>query len=229
MSLFAISDLHLSLSENKKMDIFKGWENYVSRLEKNWNAVVSHEDTVVIAGDISWAMKLERTKSDFTFLNSLHGKKIIVKGNHDLWWETMTKMNAFFQENRFDTIKILHNNAFLFDDFAVCGTRGWFFEEGGEDEKILCREASRLETSLKVAAEAGTEPIAFLHYPPLYAGHSCEVIISILKKYNVKRCFYGHIHGSGVHRAFGGEADGIIYRLISCDTNDFTPVLVKKF
>ncbi len=227
MPLFAISDVHLSFSSDKPMDIFKGWENYVSRLENNWNKVVSDDDIIVISGDISWAMKLKDVEADFSFLNNLKGQKIIIKGNHDLWWDTMSKMNSFISEKNFNTIRILHNNMYPYGKFGICGTRGWCVEEGSGDEKILNREAARLEKSITDALNENLEPIVFLHYPPVCVGTSCEVITSVLKKYNIKRCYYGHIHGSGAHRAFCGELEGIKYRLISCDTNDFTPILIE--
>ena len=145
MSLFAIADTHLSLSADKPMDIFEGWSDYQSRLEKNWRAVVADGDTVVIPGDVSWAMGIEKAAADFAFLNGLPGRKIIMKGNHDYWWTTMRKMEKFLSENGFDTISILHNNAYRVGDIAVCGTRGWFFDaEQDADKKVLLREAGRL-------------------------------------------------------------------------------------
>ena len=128
MSLFAIADTHLSFGTDKPMDIFGGWSDYTERLGKNWRAVVSDDDTVVIAGDISWAMKLEEAKADFSFLDSLTGKKLIIKGNHDYWWQTKKKLDLFLTENGFDTIEILFNNAYRVGDFTVCGSRGWFYD-----------------------------------------------------------------------------------------------------
>lgn len=127
MSLFALGDLHLSLGEDKPMDIFSGWNDYVQRLEENWKNLVSDDDTVVLAGDISWAMKLEHTLEDFRFIHNLPGKKLLLKGNHDYWWSTKRKMDAFLQENSLDSIQILFNNAYRVDEYAVCGTRGWFW------------------------------------------------------------------------------------------------------
>ena len=229
MSVFTIADTHLALGEpDKSMEVFKGWENYVSRLEKNWRAVVEPEDTVVIAGDVSWAMKIKDLFADFSFIDSLPGEKLIVKGNHDLWWDTASKIGRFLEEHSLSTVKILHNNSFERCGISLCGTRGWFFEEGSGDEKILLREAGRLERSLLCAVDSGLEPVVFLHYPPIFADKRCDVIIDVLKKYNVKRCFYGHIHGSGAHRAFRSSDDGISYRFVAADSNDFTPVLVKK-
>ena len=229
MSVFTISDLHLAIGEpDKTMEIFHGWENYIERIEKNWNAVVEPGDTVVISGHISWAMKIKDLDPDFSFLEKLNGEKLIVKGNHDLWWDTASKFERYVAEKEFSTLKLLHNNFFERCGIALCGTRGWFFEEGSGDEKILNREVGRLERSLSLAADSGLEILVFLHYPPIFCDVECTVITDLLKKYNVKRCFYGHIHGSGRHRAFIGEKNGINYRLVSADSNDFTPVLVKK-
>lgn len=229
MSVFTISDMHLAFGEpDKNMEVFRGWENYTRRLKKNWTAVVEPTDTVVISGDVSWAMKIKDLTEDFSFIESLPGEKLIVKGNHDLWWDTASKIRRFLDQNGFSTIKILHNNSFERCGISLCGTRGWFFEEGSGDEKILLREAGRLERSLLCAAQSGLEPVVFLHYPPIFADSRCDVIIDLMKKYNVKRCFYGHIHGSGAHRAFCKEQDGIFYKLVAADSNDFTPVLVKK-
>ncbi|MBR3289211.1 MAG: metallophosphoesterase, partial [Clostridia bacterium] len=138
MSLYAIADLHLSLGTDKPMDVFPGWDGYVSRLTENWRRLVSDEDTVVIAGDVSWGMSLEASKADFAFLNALPGRKLILKGNHDYWWNTRRKMDAFFADNGFDTLRIVHNDAVAVEDrIAVCGSRGWFFDaEAEEDRKV---------------------------------------------------------------------------------------------
>lgn len=228
MSIFAISDLHLSLGEeDKNMDIFSGWQNCTERLKSNWERVVSENDTVVIAGDVSWAMRVRELDADFGFLNSLPGEKIITKGNHDLWWDTVTKMNRYLAEKGFETISFLHNNCYAKDKIVICGTRGWFYDEKGE-KKILQREALRLEASISEGEKTGLEPVVFLHYPPIFRDWECEEITSVLKEHNIKRVYYGHIHGSGAAGAVNGTVDGIDYRLISCDINDFTPVLVAK-
>jgi predicted phosphohydrolase len=225
--LFTIADLHLSLGTDKPMDIFSGWSDYTSRIENNWNKTVSNDDTVVIAGDISWALKLKDSKSDFDFINKLNGKKIILKGNHDLWWETATKMKNFFAENNFNTISILHNNAYFVDGIAIAGSRGWFFDDG-EDKKILNREVGRLRTSIEEAEKFGEKPIVFLHYPPIYKDSVCNEILNLLKEKDINRCYYGHIHGAGKQYAYIGKYDNIDFNLISCDSMDFTPKLVLK-
>ncbi len=229
MSLFTIGDTHLSLSCDKPMDIFRGWQDYVTRLEKNWRRVVEDTDIVVIPGDISWAMKLKETQKDFAFLHSLPGQKIIAKGNHDLWWETMKKMNAFLDENGFDSLHILHNNHYETETLALCGSRGWIMGEGEDDRKVLLREVGRLEMSLQSAVNSGKEPVVFLHYPPVTTDRRCEEIIDLLHRYGVKRCFYGHLHGPALATAVNGEVDGIVYRVVSGDALEFCPLLVEKY
>ena len=229
MSLFAIGDTHLSLRTNKPMDIFSGWTDYVGRLEKNWRALVKDEDTVVIAGDISWEMNLSDTKEDFSFINSLPGKKLFMKGNHDYWWDTKTKMEKFLAENSLDKIEILFNNAYRIGDFAVCGTRGWFFDDDSpEQEKLIAREVGRLNKSIDEAEKLGGEPIVFLHYPPITRNARCEEIYQALVKRGIKRCFYAHLHGEAHRYAFQGESDGIKFSLISSDYLRFCPQLIEK-
>ena len=228
MSLYAIADLHLSLGADKPMDVFSGWDDYVTRLEKNWRAVVSEQDTVVVAGDISWGMSLPGSKEDFAFLNALPGRKLILKGNHDYWWTTRRKMDAFFADNGFDTLRIVHNDAVAVEDrVAVCGSRGWFFDAEEEDRKVLLREAGRLRTSIQAAKQTGLRPIVFLHYPPVFRDEVCEEIWQVLVEEGVGTCYYGHVHGAGIRYAFSGEKDGVTLRLISCDALGFCPLRVE--
>lgn len=227
MNLYTIGDLHLSFGCDKPMDIFKGWENYVEQIQKNWQETVKPEDTVVVAGDISWAMTLEEAKPDFEFIHKLNGTKILLKGNHDYWFVTKTKVDNFLEENGFDSIKMLFNNAYTFGDYAICGTRGWINEQGEQaDRKIIIREAGRLRASLEYSNVYQKKPIAFLHYPPVYNTVECPEIISVLNEYDVKKCYYGHIHGSGFYYAVDGAYKGINYRLISCDYTQFRVVKV---
>ena len=229
MALFAIADTHLSLGgTNKSMTVFSGWDDYVERLEKNWRQLITPEDTVVIAGDISWGMNLKQAREDFAFLNSLPGQKLILKGNHDYWWTTRRQMDRFFEENGFDTLRIVHNDAVEVDGrFAVCGSRGWFFDaEEDADKLVLLREAGRLRTSIQAAKATGLEPVLFIHYPPVYADQVCPEIVDVLKEEGITRCFYGHVHGKGIRLATGGEVDGISYRLISADALQFCPIPV---
>lgn len=229
MSLYAIADLHLSLGEDKPMDIFAGWNDYVERLSENWKKLVSCDDTVVIAGDISWAMRIEQTYTDFKFIHDLPGKKIFLKGNHDYWWGTKNKTDNFLRENKLESISVLFNNAYTCGDYAICGTRGWFLEnDTPEDIKVLNREVGRLKMSLDRAIKTGLEPVVFLHYPPYYRGIECSEIMDVLCSYPVKKCYYGHIHGKKNFKlAFEGEYKGINFRLISCDKVGFMPVLVR--
>ncbi len=228
MNLFTLSDLHLSLRTDKPMDVFKGWENYIERIETNWKKLVNNDDTVVLGGDISWAISLEQAKPDFEFIHSLPGKKIILKGNHDFWWSTVTKINDFLNQNNFDSIKILHNNCYSDGNIAVCGTRGWLYDAAGEKEKkILMRECGRLEKSIASAVEKGVRPIVFLHYPPVYGEFVSDEIINVLKKYNIKSVYYGHIHGSAVVNTVNTYND-IRLNLTSCDLVNFTPVFISR-
>ena len=225
--MFAISDLHLSLSNDEKsMEIFRGWENYVDRIKNNWCKVVSDSDTVIIPGDISWELKIENAYEDFKFINDLSGKKIIIKGNHDLWWNSMKKMNEFLQTNDLDSISFINNSAVLVDDISVCGTRGWLIEESGTDSKLINREAMRLKASLEAGKNLGGRLIVFLHYPPITDSQQCTEIIDVLKQYEVDKVYYGHLHGGSTLYAVNGLVDGINYHLVSADRVDFTPVLV---
>ncbi len=225
MSLFAIGDTHLSFGTDKPMNVFRGWDNYVERLETNWNNLIGDDDTVVIMGDISWAMNFKEMLEDFRFINSLNGQKIILKGNHDYWWNTMTKMNAFLEENSFDSIKFLFNNAYLCDGISVCGTRGWFYDAENDEntEKIILREAARLRTSIKAGRELGGEPVVFLHYPPVSKTQICQPIVDVLKEENIKHCYYAHLHSASAYNSFNGEMDGIKYELLSADYLKFCP------
>ena len=229
MSIFAIGDTHLSFSCNKPMDIFGGWQDYVSRLEKNWRAVVTEKDTVVIPGDISWAMSLQEAEKDFAFLESLPGHKLIMKGNHDYWWTTKKKMDTFLQEKGFTSLEILHNNAFRVGDFTLCGSRGWFYDaQTGNDKKVILREAGRIEMSLKEAEKLGGEVICFLHYPPVMGTQKCEEIMQVLVNHNVKRCYFGHLHGNFTSFINNEIVDGVKFSLISADFLEFCPKLIEK-
>ncbi len=229
MALYAIADLHLSLGCDKPMDIFKGWQDYLQRLEKNWRALVTDDDTVVVAGDISWGMKLEDCYQDFSFLNSLPGTKILLKGNHDYWWSTKKKIDDYLSQNNFDTIKILFNNSFEIDGITICGSRGWYYDsEADADIKVIDREVGRLKLSLDSVKNKDNTPILFLHYPPVYADIECEKIMDTLLSYGINECYYGHLHGVHTHKnAVIGEYKGVNMHLISCDYTDFTPVLVR--
>lgn len=227
MSLFAIADLHLSLGTNKPMNIFGGWDNHVEKLTENWNRLVKEDDTVVMPGDLSWGMSLEESLEDFKFVDSLPGRKIILKGNHDYWWNTVTKCENFFQKNGLTTLNLLNNNHYTYGEYGICGTRGWINETTQPaDKKVLLREAGRLEASIASAEKAGLKPVVFLHYPPAYANSINIEILDVLIKHKIKDCYYGHIHGKGSNYAINGERDGINYRLISSDFIQFVPQII---
>ena len=227
MALYAIGDLHLCLGAPKPMDVFGGaWTGYMEKLEQGMS-VIKEEDTLVLLGDLSWALDLAAAKADFAWIDRIPGRKIILKGNHDYWWSTASKFYQFCDANGFSDQFILNNNHFEYDGFAICGTRGWFFEEeksGQHDEKVFKRELLRLEASLKSAGDL--PKIVFLHYPPRYRGYICQPIIDLMQQYNVRRCYYGHLHSASHALAVEGLWDGIEYRLVSADRVNFQPVSV---
>ncbi len=227
MSLFAIGDLHLSFGSDKPMDIFgPRWKDHAARLQENFAKTVAPEDTTVICGDLTWSMDLPGALEDFLFIHRLPGKKIILKGNHDYWWSTASKAKRFFAENGIDSIDILNNNCFFYgEDLALCGTRGWFYEEerGTEhDKKILLRELGRLETSLQAAGER--RKYVFLHYPPKYGSYACREILDLLRDYRAELCCAGHIHGPGCQFAFENIFEATAHRLVSADHLAFQPL-----
>ena len=229
MKTFAISDLHLPLGADKPMDIFGGWNDYVNRLYDNWQKKVSPEDTVLIPGDISWALKLEDTYKDFEFIHKLNGTKVFLKGNHDLWWSTRSKVEKFWSDNGFDDMHLIQNDHYKLGNKGICGTRGWINDDSEPaDAKVIAREALRLDMSVKSAVDAGLEPVVFLHYPPVY-GNSCNYdMLDVLHRYNVKYCFYGHLHGKTHAFAINGTRDGITYQLVSADFLQFDPMNISK-
>ena len=241
MSLYTIADLHLSTldSTNKSMEIFgKSWADYMTRIENNWRRLVTDNDTVVIPGDFSWALSLEESESDFRFIESLPGKKIIGKGNHDFWWCTMRKHAQFFEKIGIKTVSFLFNNAHETEDFIIAGTRGWYNDEDAANapdnadfEKLSNREALRLETSLKCAEEIKAsapekEIIVFMHFPPFWNGKASDNLIATLKKHSIKKVYYGHIHGNyTIPNSF--EYEGIEMTIVSADYLRFIPKLIK--
>lgn len=229
MALYAIGDLHLSFGTDKPMDVFGGvWNNYVEKLREGLK-VITPEDTTILLGDLTWALDLSGAKEDFSFINDIPGRKIILKGNHDYWWSTAKKFYSFCQEHDFSDMLILNNNAYTYEDIAICGTRGWFFEEdaavGSHNDKIFKRELIRLETSLKQAQ--GREIYCFLHYPPRYRGYECPEILQLLKTYGVSLCCYGHLHGDSHKLAIEGDYDGVTFRLCAADYLRFQPLRIK--
>lgn len=223
MALYALGDTHLSLTVNKPMDVFGGaWTGYVDKLREGLS-VLREEDTLVLCGDISWGMSLEQAEADFAFLEAFPGRKLILKGNHDYWWNSAAKMERFWTEHGFSTLHMLHNNAYEYGGFALCGTRGWFYEEdaGGHDEKVFRRELIRLEASLKAAGER--RKLCFLHYPPRYQGYTCPEIIALMEQYGVEQCFYGHLHGGSHRLAVEGQKGSVEYHLVAADYLQFRP------
>lgn len=227
MALYAIGDLHLCLGAPKPMDVFGGaWVGYMDKLKEGLS-VIGPEDTTVLLGDLSWALDLPSAKADFAWINEIPGRKIILKGNHDYWWSTQAKFTKFCQEHDFQNLLLLNNNCYEYGDWAICGTRGWFFEEersGQHDEKVFRRELIRLETSLKAAGEKNK--MVFLHYPPRYKGYECSEILALLEAYQVRKCFYGHLHGGSHRLAMEGLWDGVEFRLTAADYLNFQPFLV---
>ncbi len=231
MSIYVIGDLHLSFGENKPMEIFgANWKDHSEKIKENWNENVKPQDTVILAGDFSWAMQLKDTYKDFEYLNGLPGKKILLKGNHDYWWTTITSMKKYLNENNIQNVEFLHNNSYLIENKIIVGTRGWNLLDTENDSKMIKREALRLELSIKDAIQKYGEEkeiITIMHYPPIsnssmkneYTYKSA--FIDIMKKYNIKRCFYGHLHGNSYKDAVEGIKEGIDFKLISSDYLDF--------
>ncbi len=223
MSVFGISDLHLSFGVNKPMNIFgKTWNNYEERIADNWKKNVTDEDFVIIAGDISWGLHLSETKKDFEFIHSLPGKKIILKGNHDLYFQSKNKMNEFFKKNKMNEFIILQNNAILAGDYIICGTRGWGEVEGSElDTKLIKRETLRIKMTLdeasKLKEEYPDKKIIFaMHFPPFL-----DEFQAAIKEYDIYKCVYGHLHGFGHSKVREGIIDGIEYKMVGCDYTGF--------
>ena len=229
MSIYAISDLHLSYNTDKPMDIF-GWKDYESKIKENWNSKVKENDLVILGGDFSWSMDLEDTYKDFEFIHNLPGKKILIKGNHDYWWGTLTKMKKYINEIGFNDINFLYNNSYEFEGKIICGTRGWNFTDLQEDdEKIYNREIQRLKLSLEDAVKKyGTdkEIIVCLHYPPLKTNEISD-FVRVMEEYNVTKCIYGHLHGPAHKFIVEKNIDNIQYIMTSCDYTNFD--LVKSF
>lgn len=227
MAVYAIGDLHLSLGADKPMDIFPGWEGYLPKLEANWRRLIAPEDTVILAGDTSWAMTLQGTGADFAFLQGLPGQKWLLKGNHDYWWTTLSSMQRFLDKNGLNTLHFLHNNAVTAEGVSLCGSRGWMFEEGERAEgSITARELGRIRRSL-AAAPPENEKILFLHYPPIFGQQVIPEFFDAMKEFGVKQCFYGHLHGGAIPLAYQGEYFGVDCRLISADYLKFCPIKIR--
>lgn len=229
MSIYVIADLHLSFTQNKPMNIFgDNWTNHEEKIKQDWLEKVKPNDTVILPGDFSWATYLEDTKLDFEYLHNLPGKKILLKGNHDYWWTTLTSMRKFISDNNFENIDFLYNNSYLVEDKIIVGTRGWVLQDTEESRKMINRENERLKLSLKSAIEnfgEDKEVIVFMHYPPLSSKNLLNNLhlefYKTMKQYDVKRCYYGHLHGNSHKDAIEGEIGGIDFNLVSADYLDF--------
>ena len=224
MSIYAISDLHLSFNTNKPMDIF-GWNNYEEKISQDWRTNVKEEDLVLLTGDFSWEMKLENTYKDFQFINNLPGKKLLLKGNHDLWWTTLKRLREFLKEKEFNNIDFIYNNSYEFENYIIAGTRGWnLVSENIDDKKIKDRELLRLENSIidGIRKYGEDKPIIVcMHYPPLLKELKNSEFTKILEKYNVKYCLYGHLHGKSHMNVFDGNYNNVAYKMVSCDYTGF--------
>lgn len=241
MSLYVIADLHLSTldSTNKSMEVFgRRWDGYMTRIKNNWEHLITDEDTVVIPGDVSWALSLDEAVSDLKFIDYLPGRKILGKGNHDFWWCTMKKHEALFEKHGITTISFLHNNAHVCEDIIIAGTRGWYHDEEAKNapdnadfEKLVRRESIRLRASLEKAklikdASSEKEIVVFMHFPPYWNGKASESLIEILKEFDIKHLYFGHIHGN-YSEPPSFEYEGITMNMISADYIQFVPKIVK--
>ena len=229
MALYAISDLHLGFNEDKPMDIFgEKWTGHPEKIKNNWIKKVNKEDTVLIAGDISWAMNSDSSSIDLQWIEELPGKKILSRGNHDYWWNSIKKLNASFENTKF-----LQNNYYSYEDYAICGTRGWTCPGGDKftekDRKIYQRELIRLRLSLDEAKKNGfSKFIVMLHYPPINEGFEESDFVKIIKEYGVEKVIYGHLHGPSLKKVLNGKVDGVEYIMTSADFLDFDPKMILE-
>ncbi len=231
MSIYIIGDLHLSFSQDKPMSIFgQNWEGHAEKIREDWLAKVKPEDTVILAGDFSWATYLENTEADFSYLSKLPGRKILLKGNHDYWWTTITSMKRYLEEKKMKHIDFLYNNSFEIENKVFVGTRGWALLDSENSQKMIKREADRLELSIKSAIEQygeEKEKIVIMHYPPIsnssMKNEYCyeSKFLDIMKQYGIKTCYYAHLHGASHKDAIEGEIEGVYFKLISSDYLDF--------
>ncbi|MCH5286288.1 MAG: metallophosphoesterase [Christensenellaceae bacterium] len=225
MSLFAIGDLHLPGGDDKPMDVFGGhWEGHFERISRDWRERVGAEDTVLIPGDISWAMQLSNAVPDLRMIGDLPGRKVLCKGNHDYWWSSLTQVRSAMPEG----MQPLQHSAMDLGEAVVCGTRGWMIPTqetplSPEDEKLFKRELMRMEMALQAADKlrAGRPLVVMMHYPPLYAMERDTDFTRLFERFGVHTVVYGHLHGQGIRAGFSGEHQKVRYRLVSCDSLDF--------
>lgn len=222
MKIFAIGDLHLDNTQEKPMNIFgDNWINHEQKIIDSWTKTVSDEDLVLIPGDISWALKLEEAKKDLKTINSLPGKKILIRGNHDYWWATKSKLNSL----NLKSLEFLVNDYYIYDKVIICGVRGWDTYDIDSDidsKKIYNRELMRFEMSLSITKDINKYKIAMLHFPPFNIDKSPNGFVEIMKKYNIDTCIYGHLHGSEGHKLVReGCIEGINFVCASSDYLNF--------
>lgn len=236
MAIYAIGDLHLSFKENKPMDIFgENWKNHEEKIKKNWIENINDDDIVILPGDFSWAMHLEDTELDFKYLNELPGKKILIKGNHDYWWQTVTKMKELLKQINVKNVDFLNNTAIQYDNSLIIGTKGYNYSEQEKNEKLKNRELIRLNISIDYAREnfdyENNEKICFFHYPPItkntVQNNQTNEFIELLKSNGVHKCVYAHLHGFSQIVAFNGTYQGIEFKLVSSDYLNFIPYRIK--
>ncbi len=229
MAIYAISDLHLSFNTDKPMDIF-GWDKYEEKIREDWISKVASDDLIILPGDFSWEMKLDRTYKDFEFISNLPGKKLLLKGNHDYWWTTLKSMRSFLKQNNMENIDFIYNNSYEFENVIITGTRGWnLIPETKEDEKIKKREIIRLENSIKDGIRnfgENKDIIVCMHYPPILKDNKNNEFTELLEKYNVKCCIYGHLHGKSQTNVIEGTHNNIEYKMVSCDHTGFKLVKI---
>lgn len=238
MSVFVIADLHLDVHSNQKsMEVFGNrWKDYVYKIQKNWSCLVSEADTVIVPGDISWALNLKSALHDLKWIDALPGRKILMKGNHDFWWSTVSKMQTFFCENCINSIDILNNSALEVEDYIIAGSRGWFTDRSMQNasqsvdyQKIINRETIRLKMSLECAKKLKEETnkmiLVFLHFPPVWSDFRCDEILSLLHEYEIYDCYFGHIHGCYTVPP-SWEYENIRFHMISADFLDFIPQII---
>lgn len=224
MKIFAISDLHLSFDSDKPMGVFgELWEEHYIKIEQFWREKITNDDLVLIAGDISWGMRIEEAYKDIEYIHNLPGKKVIIKGNHDYWWSSISKLNSLYED-----IYFIQNTHYKWQDYAICGTRGWIALDGEEhNETVYKRELIRLEMSLQSAVKEGIEKkIVMMHYPPITKYNKCKEFLDILQKYEVEQVIYGHIHSSSKNICFNGIYNGIEYKCSSADIINFDPIRI---
>lgn len=222
MKVYAISDLHLSTNVNKPMNVFgSAWDNYLEKIKESWQALVTEEDIVVIAGDISWAMKLEDAKADLDWIASMPGKKVFIRGNHDYWWKSPSSIRSLLPENMY----LVQNDSIKLGNYIFCGSRGWTVPEKKayqkeSDKKIFDREVLRMEMSIKSAVQKKKEGdivIAMIHYPPFNSRAENNELTELFEKYGVEIVIYGHLHGQDGKFMLKHLKNGVEYYLTSCD------------